>query len=697
MILTRRFLISTTALMAALPASALAQPLAQDVAQAPAGAVGQASASSPGGVLTVQVGVTGEGRPEYTVSRMGRPVIEASRLGFILTDATKLERNFTVTADAPTSHDEPWEQPWGEKRHMQNRYTEWRTHFVERAPLSRRFDVVFRIYDDGVGFRYEFPEQANLKTLNVSEELTEFAVADAGEAWWVPAFEWNREEYLYNRTRIDEVGVAQTPITLRTDGGLHVSLHEAALVDYSGMNLRRVGGGRFKAALTPGLTNAVVTRDLPFHTPWRTLQITDTAGELVTSGLILNLNEPNKLGDVSWFKPMKYVGIWWDMHLDRKTWASGPKHGATTDYTLKHIDFAAQHGFGGVLVEGWNKGWDGEWFGNGWDYSFTEPYADWDIQRIADYARSKGVEIIGHHETGGNAFHYEQQMDAGFALYQRMGWHSVKTGYVADAGGARVRGLDGQATMAWHESQPMVQHHQRVIESAARHQVAVNAHEPLKDTGLRRTYPNIISREGQRGMEYNAWGNPGNPPEHEVNLVFTRMLAGPMDFTPGIFGMNTRAPDGVATTWAKQLALYVTLYSPIQMAADILENYEANPGPFQFIKDVVTDWEDTRVLNGEVGDFVTIARKDRNSDQWFLGAITDEEPRNLPASLSFLEPGRRYRAEIYRDAPGAHWKTNREAIDIVTQEVTAADTLTLRLAPGGGQAIRFVPLGRGRR
>lgn len=687
--LTRRLLISSTALMAALPAPAFARQTATTAS--PVGA------ASPGGVLSVTVGVTGEGRPEYTVSRLGQPVIAASRLGFILTDAPKLERNFTVTADAPTQHDDTWEQPWGERRSIRNRYTEFRVHLTERSSLARRIDVVFRLYDDGLGFRYEFPEQPNLTTVRIGDELTEFAVAEPGTAWWIPAFEWNREEYLYNRTAIDSVGVAQTPITLRTDNGLHVSIHEAALVDYSAMNLRRVEGGRLKAALTPGLTNAAVERTVPFTTPWRTLQIADRAGDLVESSLILNLNEPNKLGDVSWFRPMKYVGIWWDMHLDRKTWGSGPKHGATTDYTLRHIDFAAEHGFGGVLVEGWNKGWDGEWFGNGWDYSFTEPYADWDIERIAAYGRTKGVEIIGHHETGGNAFHYEQQMDAGFALYQRMGWHSVKTGYVADAGGARVRGPDGQAHLSWHESQEMVRHHQRVIESAARHQVAVNAHEPLKDTGLRRTYPNIISREGARGMEYNAWGQPGNPPEHEVNLVFTRLLAGPMDFTPGIFGMTTRSPDGVATTWAKQLALYVTIYSPIQMAADVLENYEANPGPFQFIKDVVTDWEDTRVLNGEVGDYVTIVRKDRNSDQWFLGAITDEEPRALKAPLSFLDPGRRYRAEIYRDAAGAHWKTNREAIEILTQEVTAGDTLDLRLAPGGGQAIRFVPLGRGRR
>lgn len=687
--LTRRFLISTTALIAALPATATAQ-VAGPVPAA-------ARASSPDGILSVEVTVNGEGRADYSVSRLGRTVIAPSRLGFLLTDAPKLERNFTVTADAPTSHDETWEQPWGEQRFIRNRYTQLRVHLTERTAPNRRLDVVFRLYDDGLGFRYEVPAQPNLTTVNIAAELTEFAVADAGTAWWIPAFEWNREEYLYNRSRIDAVGVAQTPLTVRTDDGLHVSIHEAALTDYSGMNLRRVEGGRFKAALTPGLTNAAVQLTAPFTTPWRTIQIADNAASLVTSSLILNLNEPNALGDVSWFKPMKYVGVWWEMHLDKKTWSSGPKHGATTENVIKHIDFAAAHGFGGVLVEGWNKGWDGDWFGTGWDYSFTETYPDFDIQRVAAYARSKGVEIIGHHETGGNAFHYEQQMDAGFALYQRLGWHSVKTGYVADAGGARVRGPDGQPQLAWHESQPMAQHHLRVVQAAARHQVAVNAHEPFKDTGLRRTYPNMISREGARGMEFSAWGQPGNPPEHEVNLVFTRLLAGPMDYTPGIFGMETRSPDGIATTWAKQLALYVTIYSPIVMAADLLENYEANPGPFQFIKDVAVDWSDTQVLNGEVGDFVTIARKDRNSDQWFLGAMTDEHPRVLEAPLSFLDPGRRYRAEIYRDAPDAHWKTNREAIVIETREVTAAETLSLRLAPGGGQAIRFVPLGRGLR
>ncbi|HYD28133.1 glycoside hydrolase family 97 protein [Brevundimonas sp.] len=691
--LTRRSLLSSTTVLAAVPVAAKAQ----EVAQAPAGSNGRVSASSPGRVITVEVGVTGEGRPEYSVSRLGRQVIVPSRLGFLLTDAAKLERNFAVAADAPTEHDDTWEQPWGERRFIRNHYTEFRVHLAEKWGLERRMDVVFRLYDDGLGFRYEFPDQPNLKTLNIGAELTEFTVASPGTAWWIPAFEWNREEYLYNRTPISAVGVAQTPLTMKLDDGLHLSIHEAATIDYAGMNLRRAEGGRFTAMLTPGLTNAAVVREAPFATPWRTIQIADRAGDLVESSLILNLNEPNRLGDVSWFKPMKYVGIWWEMHLDLKTWNSGPKHGATTENTLKHIDFAAEHGFGGVLVEGWNVGWDGEWFGTGWNYSFTQPYPDYDIERIAAYARQKGVEIIGHHETGGNGFHYEKQLDAAFAQMQRFGWHSVKTGYVADAGGARVTGPDGQAHLAWHESQEMARHHMRVIETAAKYQVAINAHEPFKDTGLRRTYPNMISREGARGTEFSAWGQPGNPPEHEVNLVFTRLLAGPMDYTPGIFGMTTRSPDGIATTWAKQLALYVTIYSPIQMAADLLENYERNPGPFQFIKDVAVDWAETRVLNGEVGDYVTIVRKDRNSDEWFLGSITDESPRSFSEPLTFLEAGRRYRAEIYRDAPDAHWKTNREAIVIEQREVTAADVLDLRLAPGGGQAIRFVPLGRSRR
>ncbi|WP_419251768.1 glycoside hydrolase family 97 protein [Caulobacter sp. ErkDOM-YI] len=663
---------------------------------APSVAATSARIASPDNVLSVEVTTDGDGRPSYAVSRLGKPVIAPSRLGFILVDAPKLERNLALAGEASKSFDETWEQPWGERRFVRNHYNELRVTLAEKNGLQRRFDVVFRVYDDGIGFRYEFPDQTNLKTVKIGEELTEFSLAEPATVWWIPAFEWNREEYLYNRTRAEEVGDAQTPMTVRTDDGLHIAFHEAALVDYSGMNLTRVEGRRFKANLTPGIGGAKVERAAPFPTPWRTLQIADTAGGLVTSNLILNLNEPNKLGDVSWIKPMKYVGVWWEMHLDKKTWASGPKHGATTENAIKHIDFAAKHGLGGVLVEGWNVGWDGDWFGNGQDFSFTEAYPDFDIKRVTDHAREKGVVLIGHHETSANAAHYESQMEAGFDLYKKLGVTAVKTGYVADAGQAKVMGLDGKVHFAWHEGQDMARHHLKVVTEAAERQIAINAHEPIKDTGLRRTYPNWISREGARGMEFSAWGQPGNPPEHETNLIFTRMLAGPMDYTPGIFGMKTKAPDGVATTWAKQLALYVTIYSPIQMAADLLENYEANPKPFKFIEDVPTDWSETLVLNGEIGDFVTIARKDRKSDDWYLGAISDEEGRVLTAPLGFLEPGRRYKAQIYRDGDKADWKTAPQDIVIEEREVASTDVLTLRLAPGGGQAIRFMAASKGK-
>lgn len=661
--------------------TALAQPLAR--------------VSSPDGVNVVEIEINGEGRASYRVSRDGAPVIAPSRLGFLLVDAPKIERNLALTAQSSRRFQETWEQPWGEQRSIRNRYNELRFTLTEQTGLRRSIDVVFRVYDDGLGFRYEFPDQPQLRDVRILNELTEFNFAQAGEALWTPALRSNREEYLYYRTPIEEIGVTQTPVTMRLESGLHLSVHEAALVDYSGMNLMRIEGRGLNAVLTPGTGDAAVVRRAPFHTPWRTIQISETAGGLVESRLILNLNEPNVLGDVSWFRPGKYVGIWWQMHLGTASWASGPIHGATTETALRYVDFAAANGFNGVLIEGWNVGWDGDWFGNGQDFSFTQPYPDFDLERIAAHARARGVEIIGHHETSANAAHYEGQMEDGFALYQRLGIHVVKTGYVSDAAGARVNAQDGQVRFAWHEGQEMARHHQRVIEAAARHQIAINPHEPIKDTGLRRTYPNWISREGARGMEYNAWGNPSNPPEHEVNLVFTRLLAGPMDFTPGIFGMETRSPEGVATTWAKQLALYVVIYSPIQMAADLLENYEANPAPFQFIRDVPADWEETRVLNGEIGDYVTIVRRDRRSRDWYLGAITDENRRTLDAPLSFLQRGVRYRAQIYRDGPNADYRGAARS-DIVIEEriVSSRDTLTLNLAPGGGQAIRFTPLGR---
>lgn len=646
--------------------------------------------ASPDGTLVVELATDNDGRPSYAVSRKGQPVVAASRLGFLLLDAPKFERNIEIVQPRTRTFDETWEQPWGERRFIRNHYNELTVTLKEKSKPFRRFDVVFRVFDDGVGFRYRFPKQPGLEQVKIGEELTEFSLARDATAWWIPAGEWNREEYLYHRTPVQQVGDAQTPITFRFDDGSHLSIHEAALVDYSGMNLTRVDGRKLKADLTPGIGEGKVVRAAPFDTPWRTLLLSDDAAGLAMSSLTLNLNEPNALGDVSWVKPMKYVGVWWEMHLDLKSWASGPKHGATNENVRKHIDFAARHGFGGVLVEGWNVGWDGDWFGNGEDFSFTQSYPDFDLEALSRYARSKGVVLIGHHETSGNAAHYESQLDAAFDLYQRVGVPAVKTGYVADASQAKVTGTDGQRHYAWHEGQDMARHHLKVVTEAAKRHIAVNPHEPIKDSGLRRTYPNWITREGARGMEFSAWGQPGNPPEHEANLVFTRLLAGPMDYTPGIFGMKTRSTDGIATTWAKQLSLYVVIYSPLQMAADLLENYEKHPAPFQFIKDVPVDWDDTRVLNGEVGDYVTIARKERGGDNWYLGALTDEDGRTLSVPLSFLDEGRRYTAQIYRDGDQAHWKTAPQDIVIEERTVTRADTLALKLAPGGGQAIRFV-------
>jgi alpha-glucosidase len=655
----------------------------------PAHADTVAEVSSPDGTLKVEVDVNGEGRLGYSVSRKGEPLIGYSRLGMNLRNGREFLRGLKLDTKATRSFDETWEQPWGERRFVRNHYNELRTSFVEGDRDHRHLDVVFRVFDDGVGFRYEFPKQPKLDEVQIQQELTEFAIAQPATAWWIPAYEWNREEYLYTKTPLSEVGTAQTPITLRTDKGTHITIHEAALVDYAGMNLAKGEGGRLRASLTPGSVANVVRR-VPFATPWRTIQVADRAGGLVESSLILNLNEPNKLGDVSWFKPSKYVGVWWSLHLEQQTWGTGAKHGATTENTKRYIDFAAKHGFRGVLVEGWNIGWDGDWFANGWNFDFRKPTPDYDLEGLAAYAKSKGVHLIGHHETACAVSHYERQMDEAFALFEKLGIDAVKTGYVCDAGQIeRQDQANGPVVREWHEGQFMSNHHLRVLEAAAKHHIAIDAHEPIKDTGLRRTYPNWVSREGARGQEFNAWGNPPNPPEHEPNLIFTRMLAGPMDFTPGVVSLKGRG-QMIQNTLARQLADYVVLYSPIHMAADLPENYEQHMDAFQFIKDVPTDWQDTRVVNGEVGDYATIVRKDRNSEDWYLGSVTDEEARTLQVPLSFLDVGRTYTAQIYRDGEGADWKTNPFAFVREERQVKRGDTLTLKLGSGGGAAIRFV-------
>ena len=649
-----------------------------------------ARVSSPGDVLAVTIEINNEGRPGYTVARLGKPVIAESRLGFLLTDAPKLERNFALATTSTRSVDETWEQPWGEWRYIRNHYNELRVRFTEKTPPGRSLDVVFRVYDDGLGFRYEFPDQPQLRQVDIAEELTEFAVVEPATAWWIPAGEWNRLEQLHNRTPLVELSLADTPLTIRTASGLHIAFHEAALVDYSGTWLRRVTGQRLKTELAPSAEGAKVRHTAPFVTPWRTLQIADSAPGLYMSHLILNLNEPNKLGDVSWVKPMKYVGIWWGMHLGSWSWSSGPTHGATTAHAKQYIDFAAKNGFGGVLIEGWNIGWDADWFANGDSFSFTQPYPDFDLPAVAAYAKKKGVRLIGHHETSGNLAHYEAELGAAFDLDEKLGISSVKTGYVADAAGLKALGDDGKIYYEWHDGQVSARHHLKVITEAAKRHIAIDSHEPIKDTGLRRTYPNWMAREGARGMEYNAWGDPVNPPRHEPNLVFTVMLAGPFDFTPGVLSLVGRDGRAIQSTEAKQLANYVVLYSPLEMAADLPENYAKFPKPFQFIKDVPCDWSDTRVLNGEVGEYATIVRKDSKSDDWYLGSVTDENARNLQVTLDFLDADRPYRAEIYRDADDADFRTNRFAIAIESRAVKRGDTLVLKLAPGGGEAVRFV-------
>ncbi|MBB4660184.1 alpha-glucosidase [Parvularcula dongshanensis] len=662
--------------------------------------------ASPDGNIVVTLGTDGTGRPTYAVSFAGEAVIEPSHLGLRFAEQPAFEDGMTIEEKSREEADETWEQPWGERRIVADRHNELLVTYADEDDEKRRFDLRVRVFDDGLGFRYEVPKQRALRgELAITDETTEFVVPERGTtAWWIPARMWNRYEYLYEETPLSAVTTVHTPVTFRLGDGTHLSIHEAALVDYSGMALTLAHGNRFEANLAPRADGPKVKLEAPFKTPWRTIQVAKDAPGLINSDLILNLNEPNRLGDVSWVEPGKYMGIWWGMHLGTQTWGSGPLHGATTENTKAVMDFAAEHGFSGVLVEGWNTGWDGEWFENGDVFSFTEAYPDFDIEAVTQYGNEKGVRLIGHHETSGNITNYERQMEAAYDLYERLGVRQVKTGYVADAGEMKRVGEDGIAHYEFHDGQAAVAHHLRAVEEAAKRHIAINAHEPVKDTGLRRTYPNWISREGARGTEYDAWGEPTNPPAHTAILPFTRMLSGPMDYTPGIFklrpeegeGSPPAAPDAdprpnVQTTLAKQLALYVVLYSPIQMAADLPEHYEANPAPFRFIEDVPTDWEESVALQGEVGDYVAIARRRRGGDDWYLGAVTDEEARELSVPLSFLDEGRTYTAEIYRDGEGADFEADPYPVAIEQREVTSADQVDLPLARGGGAALRFVP------
>ena len=674
---------------------------------------------SPEGTHQIDLYLDSSGRPGYQVLRNGKTVIDSSGLGFEFVDQPALIRGLRWVESEERSEDETWEMPWGEQRKVRNHYNAARVVLEEQEPPGRRLILHFRAYEDGVAFRYEFPEQPGRDTLLIAEERTEFQLTGDHMSWWIPG-DWDIYEHLYNTTRVSEIdalskrdhpnlastyipeNAVNTPVTMRTDDGLHLSFHEADLTDYAGMTLK-VDGDHLKLSSTlvgSQRHDHKVKRALPFKTPWRTLQLSDRAGGLIESRLIENLNEPNKLGDVSWFTPMKYVGIWWEMHLNIASWDYGMtldengrwvdtgqahgRHGATTENTKRYIDFAAENNIKGVLVEGWNTGWE-HWIGfedREGVFDFVTPYPDYDIEKLAAYGREKGVEIIMHHETSAAPRTYEQQLDTAYTLMQDLGIHSVKTGYV---GKIIPKG-------EYHHGQWMVNHYRKVLETAAEYQVAINAHEPIKATGLRRTYPNAISREGLRGQEFNAWSvEGGNPPEHLSVVAFTRMLAGPIDFTPGVFdiGLEQKPESQVNTTLAHQLALYVVIYSPIQMACDLPQNYEGQPA-FQFIRDVGVDWEQSQVLNGEVGDFVSIAREERGTGNWFVGAITDENPRDVEIDFSFLPEGSSFAATVYRDGAQAHFRENPTAIEIEKQTVDRNSRLQFRLAAGGGMAISLM-------
>ena len=640
--------------------------------------------TSPDGTIRLAFAVDSAGRMTYSVTDGGVRLFEPSRLGFEAAEAD-LGGGFAVENVSRTSVDETWTQPWGENKENRSRYNEMAVRLRNGGGV--RLTLRFRVFDDGLGFRYEY-EACGADSLRVTDELTEFRFAADGDSWTIPA-SFDTYELLYRKLPLSELADANTPATFKV-GGLYGSIHEAALYDFPEMTLRKTYGLAFKSDLAPLPDGTKAHVGNKFTTAWRTVQLAPDAVGLINSSLILNLNEPSKIGDTSWIRPMKYVGVWWGMHLGVETWAMDDRHGATTENAKRHIDFAAANNIQGVLFEGWNEGWEN--WGGSQSFDFTKPYADFDIAEIVRYARERGIEIIGHHETGGNIPDYERQLERAVKWYADLGIHNLKTGYAGGISGGNN-----------HHGQYMVRHYQHVVETAAKYRMTVNAHEPIKDCGIRRTWPNMMSREGARGKEWDAW-SAGNPPSHEVTLPFTRLLAGPMDFTPGTFDIlyeNTRnsprrklwncGPEvdmRVNTTLAKQIAEWVIIYSPVQMASDLIENYEGHPA-FRFFRDFDADCDWSRALAGEPGEFVAVVR--RAGENYFLGAATDEQPRTLSLPLDFLKPGTKYRATIYADGPDADWKTNPTSYTISEREVSAADTLEVAMAPGGGQAVSFMP------
>lgn len=679
--------------------------------------------SSPDTSNTVNFILSDDGRPGYLVLHNQETVIDTSYMSFEFKDLPDLGSNFEILNTASSSTDETWDMPWGEQLEVWNHYNELIVSLQERSEPARKLNIHFRAFDDGVGFRYEFPEQENVEDILITDENTEFNLTGNHQVWWMPG-DWDNYEHLYNETSFSAIdalskrdhpdlnatyipeNAVNTPVTMKTEDGLYLSFHEADLTDYAGMTLKVDASSLKMASELVGseILGGKAKVELPFKTPWRTLQIAEKAGDLIESKMILNLNDPNTLGEVDYFTPMKYVGIWWEMHIGKSTWdiegsqdmntyTTGKKgssrHGATTENAKKYIDFASQNGIRGLLVEGWNTGWD-QWI-NTDDregvFDFMTPYDDYDFDEVMAYADDKGVEVIMHHETSAAPRTYEKQMGEAYEFMKANDINSVKTGYV---GAIIPKG-------EYHHGQWMVKHYHKVLEEAAKMKIAVNAHEPIKATGKRRTYPNAIAREGLRGQEFNAWASDGgNPPNHLPTVAFTRMLGGPIDFTPGVFNIKFdeyKEENQVNTTLAHQLALYVVLYSPVQMACDLPEHYtvdgEVHPA-FQFITDVGVDWQATKVLEGEIGDYVTIARQERETNDWFVGGITNENKRTASLRFDFLEDGKTYEGTLYKDAADAHWNDYPTAYEIESISLTKASNLNIELAPGGGFALSIV-------
>ncbi len=661
------------------------------------------------------------GSPTYAVTYNSKAIVQESAMGVKLKDAVGLDAGFTIESTKSNTFNENWQPVLGEQSSIKNHYNELIVSLNQKES-GRKMNIVFRAFDEGVAFRYDFPKQQSLNYFIISDEVTQFNLTENHKTFWIPG-DFDSQEYVYNETKLSEIDneklnlnngiglksiagktTVQTPLMMKSPSNVYLNIFEAAVVNYPVMHLT-VDTKNFntKATLVPNAIGDKAYLQTPCVAPWRTIMVSDDARDIVSSKMILNLNETSKIAETSWIKPMKYVGIWWEMHVGKATWDYAGsqnatnvgdtevkptgKHGATTENTKRYIDFAAKHGFDGVLVEGWNVGWE-DWFGN-WKeevFDFVTPYPDFDIKAISAYAKSKGVKMIMHHETSGSVANYERHMDRAFELMNEYGYPAVKSGYV---GRIIPRG-------EFHDGQTMVNHFNYAARRAADYKLMVNSHESSRPTGYHRTYPNYIAAEAARGNEFNAWSS-GNPPSHETILPFTRLLGGPMDYTPGIFEIKMSHYDPtkkeqVHTTLAKQLALYVTMYSPLQMAADLPENYEKHLDALQFIKDVAADWQDSKYLEAEPGDYLTVVRKAKNSEKWFLGAITDENARQTTINTDFLPKGQNFRATIYEDASDADWKNNPMAYKIRTIEVSSKSKIKLNLAPGGGTAISFEPL-----